>query len=131
MFLIERKSADVQYLISNFIIISNVLYKWCSQMFFKIGVLKNFTIFTRKHLYWNLFLIQLQLSSPATILTPAQVFSCEQIFNNVYFEKHLGTAAFEILWKCSLIMKYYHSKLCSENVFHVHFIKWLHQHICH
>ena len=39
-----------------------------SQMFFKIGVLKNFTIFTRKYLCWNLFVIQLQSTSPATIL---------------------------------------------------------------
>ena len=31
-----------------------------SQMFFKIGVLKNFTIFTGKHLSWKLFLIKLQ-----------------------------------------------------------------------
>ena len=29
------------------------------QMFFKIGVVKNFTIFTGKHLSWNLFLIKL------------------------------------------------------------------------
>ena len=31
-------------------------------------VLKNFTIFTRKYLCWNLFVLQLQSSSPATIL---------------------------------------------------------------
>ena len=31
-----------------------------SQKFFKIGVLKNFAIFTRKHLCWSLFLIKLQ-----------------------------------------------------------------------
>ena len=37
-------------------------------MFFKIGVLKNFTIFTRKYLCWNPFVIQLQFSSLATIL---------------------------------------------------------------
>ena len=30
-----------------------------SQMLFKIGVLKNFTIFTGKHLCWSLFLIKL------------------------------------------------------------------------
>ena len=30
------------------------------QMFFKISVLKNFTIVTGKHLYWNLFLIKMQ-----------------------------------------------------------------------
>ena len=31
-----------------------------SQMFFKIGVLKNFAMFTGKHLCWSLFLIKLQ-----------------------------------------------------------------------
>ena len=47
----------------------------CSQMFFKIGVLKNF----------------------ATFKTPAQVFSCEhcKIFKNIYLEKHMWLAAFE------------------------------------
>ena len=35
-----------------------------SQMFFKIGVLKNFAIFTEKHLCWSLFLIKLQASRP-------------------------------------------------------------------
>ena len=30
------------------------------KMFFKIGVLKSFTIFTGKHLCWSLFLIKLQ-----------------------------------------------------------------------
>ena len=34
----------------------------CSQMFFKRGVLKNFAIFTEKHLCWKLFLIKLQAS---------------------------------------------------------------------
>ena len=39
-----------------------------SHMFFKIGVLKNFTIFTGKHLCWSLFLIKLQAF---------RLFSCE------------------------------------------------------
>ena len=39
-----------------------------SQKFFKIGILKNFAIFTRKHLCWSLFLITLLAFSyrPAT-----------------------------------------------------------------
>ena len=36
------------------------------QMFFKIGVLKNFAIFTEKHLCWSLFLIMLQTIWPVT-----------------------------------------------------------------
>ena len=35
-----------------------------SQMFIKIGILKNFAILTGKHLSWNLFLIKLQALSP-------------------------------------------------------------------
>ena len=31
-----------------------------SQIFFKIGVLKNFAIFTGKHMCWSLFLIEMQ-----------------------------------------------------------------------
>ena len=39
-----------------------------SQMFFKIGVLKNFAIFRRKHLCWSLFLIKMQTWRLATLL---------------------------------------------------------------
>ena len=39
-----------------------------SQMFFKIGVLKNFANFTRKQLRWNLFLVKLKALSPETLL---------------------------------------------------------------
>ena len=48
-----------------------------SQMFFKIGVLKNITIFTGKHLCCSLFLIKLHVWRPATLLrrdTNAVVF---------------------------------------------------------
>ena len=38
-----------------------------SQMFFKIGILNNFTIFTGKHLYWSLFLLKLQALRPTTL----------------------------------------------------------------
>ena len=50
------------------------------------AVLKNFAIFTGKHLCCSLFLLKLQ--------TPTQVFSCEycEIFKNTYFEEHLQTA---------------------------------------
>ena len=39
-----------------------------SQIFFKIVVIKNFSIFTGKHLCWNLYWIRLQAFRPATIL---------------------------------------------------------------
>ena len=44
-------------------------YRSChSQIFFKIGVYKNFESFTGKHLCWSLFLIKLQTWRPATLL---------------------------------------------------------------
>ena len=39
-----------------------------SQMFFKMGVPKNFAIFTKKHMCWNLFLLRLQPWRPTTLL---------------------------------------------------------------
>ena len=61
-----------------------------SLMFFKIAILKNFAIFTRKHLGWSLFLIKLQ-SFRCRPETPTQLFSCEYyiIFKNSFFLEHL------------------------------------------
>ena len=44
----------------------------------KAGI-KNFAIFIAKHLYWSLFLMQLQTFKSATLLkeNPTQVFFCE------------------------------------------------------
>ena len=39
-----------------------------SEIYFKLGVLENFTTFTGKHLCWNLFWIKLQALTPATLL---------------------------------------------------------------
>ena len=61
------------------------------------AVLKNFAIFTGKHLRWSLFLIELQVWGPATVLkeTPAKVFFCAycEIFKNTYFQEKLQTTA--------------------------------------
>ena len=48
-------------------------------MVFEIGSLKNFAIFTRKYLCWDLFLIKLQAFRLAIFWkeTPTQVFSVE------------------------------------------------------
>ena len=58
-------------------------------MFFEIGSLKNFAIFTGKHLCWGLFLIKLQIFRPATFYkeTTTQVF-------HVDVAKFLRTASF-------------------------------------
>ena len=66
-----------------------------SQMLFKIGILKNFAIFTGKHLCWSFFLIKLQAFRPEKE-TPTQVFSCEycEIFKNTFFYRTPPVAAF-------------------------------------
>ena len=46
---------------------SRIYRSSCSQVFFKISVVKNFTIFTEKHLCWCLFLIKLQAWRPTTL----------------------------------------------------------------
>ena len=62
-------------------------------MFFRTGVLKNFAIFTGKHLYWSLFCIGVSLleSEGCNFIkeTPTQVFSCEyhEIFKNTFFDR--------------------------------------------
>ena len=48
------------------------------------GVLKNFVIFTGKHLCWSLFLIKLQA---------CKFIEGLQIFKNTYFEKHQRATA--------------------------------------
>ena len=62
----------------------------------KNAFLKNFAIFTGKHLCWCV-----EVSSGATLLktTLTQMFSDEycEIFKNTYFEEHLRTAASVLL----------------------------------
>ena len=55
-----------------------------SKMFFKIGVLKNYAIFTGKHLCWNLFLINLQ-----ALRCRPEGDSKKRGLNTVYFYKQL------------------------------------------
>ena len=63
------------------------------------AVLKNFAIFTKKHLRWSLFLIELQVSLliPAIVLkeTPTMVFFCEycENFKSTCFQKKLQATA--------------------------------------
>ena len=55
---------------------STISQRRCST---KKAVLKNFAMFTRKHLLWSLFLIKVQTFRPANLLkwTPTQTFCCE------------------------------------------------------
>ena len=67
----------------------------------KEDVLKNFAIFTGKHLCFGVFFNILQAWRPATLLkeTPTQVLSCEycKLFKSTYFEEHLRTGAPEFM----------------------------------
>ena len=68
-----------------------------SLMFFKIGVIKNFTIFTEKFC-WSLSLITLYAQTCNFIKKSlTQVFSCGiyDIFKKTYFEEHLQTIGSE------------------------------------
>ena len=66
-------------------------------MFFNVGVLENFAIFTGKHLYWSLFLIKLQACNFVK-KTPTQVFSCPycEIFRTSFFYRTPPVAASDI-----------------------------------
>ena len=66
-------------------------------IFINIIVLKNFAIFTGKHLCWSLLLIDLRTWRPATFLkrNSNTEFSREycKIFKSTYFDKNLRTTA--------------------------------------
>ena len=64
-------------------------------MFFRIGVLKNFAIFTEKHLRWSLFLQAFRLRPLLKIYTNADVFLCFSIFKNSLFYRTPLVAASE------------------------------------
>ena len=65
-------------------------------MFFKISVLENFAIFTRKHLCWSLFFKKVPGLKPATVSKNKLQLRCF----SVNFAKFLGAISFfiEHLW---------------------------------
>ena len=71
-------------------------------------LLKNFMIFTGKHLRPSLFLIRLEVWRPATFYkeNPTQVFSCEysKLFKSNFFKRTPSVAAFvvgQLFWRAS------------------------------
>ena len=73
-------------------------YFWSSrlQMFFKVGVLKSYAIFTGKHLRWGHFWTKFQSFRPTTLkVTLTKVFFCEycKIFKNSFFHRTPPVAA--------------------------------------
>ena len=78
-----------------------------SQMFFKISVLRNFAIFTGKHLYWSLFLIKLQASKQRYLKkNPTQVLFFEywEILKNTFFLQNTSGGCF---WICPVVIDGY------------------------
>ena len=64
-------------------------------MFCKKDVLKNFSNFTGKQLYWSLFLIKLQANRPASLIKrDSNTGAFLSNLRNFYFEEHLRMAAF-------------------------------------
>ena len=91
-----------------------------SQMFFKIGVFKNFKIFTGKHLCWSLFLLKLQ-----AFRQPAVVFCKKGVLKNFanFTGKHLCWSLFLILFQASTLQLF--KKRLQHRGFPVKFAKFL------
>ena len=79
-----------------------------SHMFFKTGVLKNFAIFTGKHLCWNHFLIKLQDWRPAFLFKKRLQHRCFSVIT----AKFLRTAFFP---KFYLMIISYYCKIRRRN----------------
>ena len=99
-------------------------------MFFEIGVLKNFAIFTRKQLLESLFDKIAYLQACNFIKKWLQHWRFLRILRN--FLRTLRNKCYWNLIKVffDLWNRHYHSELLMKNVVHVHFIKRLHQNIC-
>ena len=79
------------------------------QMFFKIGVLKNFANFTRKRLHWSFFLIKLQA------LFNNVSYEISQIFKNTFFNKTPLVAVSGRVCEETSLVKIFQS--CHFNIF--------------
>ena len=100
------------------------MQKQSPEKFCKKAVLKNFAIFTRKHLCWRLLFIQ----------NVVEFFRAPIFFilknNFLYFEEHLRTAAFESAHETqekykSLIKDFNSSSETSENLYLFVSLSWL------
>ena len=83
-----------------------------SQIFFKIGVIKNFSNFTGKYLCWSIFLIKLQTWRPAALLRRGSntgvSLEIGEIFKNTFFTEHLWWLLLKlnICFSCRFITYY-------------------------
>ena len=107
-----------------------------SLMFFKIGVLKNFAIFKRKHLCRSFFLRKLRAWRHATLLKrdSTQVFSCEycEFFKNTFFSQNTSGGCFliilllflhpsnHLIWLDFFFRKKYYFDFFADGFFYLH-----------
>ena len=84
----QRSFRFYYYFVWELLFDKKVFQSSCSQIFLKLGALKNFANFTGKHLCWNVFFFWrpsgLQLYQKET---PTQVLPCEiyEIFKSIFF----------------------------------------------
>ena len=65
-------------------------------MFFKIGVLKKFAIFTGKHLYWSLFLINFIKKDSSKGFFPVNI---AKFLRTAFFIEHIRWLLLQVLYK--------------------------------
>ena len=78
-------------------LVIDIFQKQPLELLYKKAVLKNFLIFTGKHLSWRLFLIKLHAFLELYLReTQTWAFSCEycKTFKNTYLEEDLQNTAF-------------------------------------
>ena len=100
-----------------------------SQMFFKISILKNFAMFTGKHLCWSLFLIKLQafrffLVNIAELLrttffyrTPPVAASADVLFYIIFSKRRCRIYCSFTLHNC-FILKRKITLICFHSLYH-------------
>ena len=54
-------------------------------MFFKIGVLKNFAVFTGKHQFWSIFLIKLQSIRESILKNTCERLLLNKVISSEFF----------------------------------------------
>ena len=92
-----------------------------SQMFFRMGVLKSFANFIRKHQRWIIFTIKKLQAWTLLKRDSTQVFSCEicDIFKNTFFYRTLPVAASEQTQEIYVV--HCVAKWCSGHLAQVYF----------
>ena len=87
-------------------------------MLFKIGDLKNFAMFTGKHVCWRYFFTKLQSSSLVIFLKRRcfVVKMARELFKNTYFEEHLQKAASALLIIGKLVINIGHLPIFSSQL---------------